>query len=49
MSMNFRFSRGYGQCQAVQAIGMCCYSNTSSAEVLLKQQRATVRSIDRYA
>jgi ribosome modulation factor len=38
MSMNFKFSRGYGECQAVQSIEMCCYSNINSAEVLLEQQ-----------
>jgi hypothetical protein len=36
--MNFTFSRGYGEYQAVQSIGMCCCSNTNSAEVLLEQQ-----------
>ena len=45
MSMNFKFSGGYGECQAVPAIGVCCCSNTNSAEVLLQQQQATVRSI----
>jgi hypothetical protein len=44
MFMNFRFSRGYGKCQAIQAIVMCCYSNTYSAEVLLGQQWATAPS-----
>ena len=39
MSMNFKFSRGYGEYQAVQAMGVCCYSNTNSAKVLLEQQR----------
>jgi hypothetical protein len=43
MSMNFRFSRDYGECQAVPAIRMCCYSNTYSAEVLLELQRETAR------
>ena len=38
MSMNFTFSRGYGEYQAVQSIGVCCCSNTHSAEVLLEQQ-----------
>jgi hypothetical protein len=38
MSMNFKFSRGYSECRAVQPIGVCCYSNTNSTEVLLKQQ-----------
>jgi hypothetical protein len=37
--MNFKFSRGYSEYQAPQSIGMCCYSNTSSADVLLQQQR----------
>jgi hypothetical protein len=32
MSMNFWFSRGYGECRAIQSIGVCCYSNTNSAE-----------------
>jgi hypothetical protein len=40
MSMIFKFSRGYAEYQAVQPIGVCCYSNTNSAEVLLQQQRA---------
>lgn len=44
MSMNFKFSGGYAEYQAVQSIGACCYSNTNSAEVLLGQQWATVRS-----
>jgi hypothetical protein len=44
MSMNFKFSRGYGQCQAVQSVGGCCYSNTKSAEVVLEQQWAIARS-----
>ena len=44
MSMNFKFSRGYSEYQAVQAMGVCCYSNTNSAEVLLEQQWATARS-----
>jgi hypothetical protein len=46
MSMIFKFSRGYAEYQAVQPIGVCCYSNTNSAEVLLQQQqRATARSM----
>jgi hypothetical protein len=45
MSMNFKFSRGYGECQAVQPIRVCCHSNTNSAEVLLEQQWATARSV----
>ena len=44
MSMNFKFSRGYGECQAVQSVGGCCYSNTKSAEVVLEQQWATAPS-----
>jgi hypothetical protein len=40
MSMNFKFSRDYGECQAVQSIGVCCCSNTYSADVLLEQQGA---------
>ena len=40
MSMNLKFSRGYGECQAVQSVGGCCYSNTESAEVVLEQQWA---------
>jgi hypothetical protein len=47
MSMNFKFSGGYWEYQVVQAIGMCCCSNTSSADVLLQQQ-ATVRSMERH-
>jgi hypothetical protein len=43
MSMNFKFSRGYGESQAVQPMGVCCCSNTTSAEVLLEQQRAATR------
>ena len=45
MSMNFKFSLRYSEYQAVQAMGMCCYSNTNSAEVLLEQQRAVARSM----
>jgi hypothetical protein len=41
MSMNFKFSRGYGDCQVMDSIGVCCYSNTYSAEVVLEQQPAT--------
>ena len=44
MSMNFRFSRGYGECPAVQQVAWCCCSNTDSADMLLQQQQATVRS-----
>jgi hypothetical protein len=49
MSMNFKFSRPYGECEAVQSVGECCYSNTESAEVVLEQQwaiRAKCRSPD---
>ena len=50
MSMNFKFSRGYGECQAVQSVGGCCYSNTKSAEVVLEQQeRATAPRYGRHA
>jgi hypothetical protein len=49
MSMNFKFSRGYGEYRATQSIGVCCYSSTDSTEVLLEQQRAAVRSIEHYA
>lgn len=45
MSMNFKFSRGYGECQAVQSTVVCCYSNTDSAEVVLEQQWVTPRSM----
>jgi hypothetical protein len=38
MSMNFKFSRGYGEFRAVQPFGACCYSNTNSTEMLLEQQ-----------
>ena len=44
MSMNFKFSRGYAEFQAVQSTGVCCYSNTNSAEVLLEQQCAVAQS-----
>ena len=47
MSMNFKFSRAYGECQAVQSIGVCCSGNTNSADVLLEQQGATARSATR--
>jgi hypothetical protein len=43
MSMNFRFSRGYGQCQVVRALVRCCYSNTGSAVVLPQQQPVIAR------
>jgi hypothetical protein len=38
MSMNLKFSRGYGESQAVQPKGVRCSSNTNSTEVLLEQQ-----------
>jgi hypothetical protein len=44
MSMNFKFSRGYGEFQAVQRIRMCCYSNTHSTHVLLEQHCTTEQS-----
>ena len=47
MSMNFKFSRGYGENQPVQLIGVCCYSNTNSVDVLLEQQRAIARLMGR--
>jgi hypothetical protein len=40
MSMNFKFSRGYGECQLIRSVAVCCSSNTGSAEVLLEHQRA---------
>jgi hypothetical protein len=40
MSMNFKFSRGYGECQLLRSVVVCCYSNTGSADVLLEQQWA---------
>jgi len=49
MSMNFNFSRGYGECQVVRPIVWCCYSNTNSAEVLLLQQSAIARSMGPHA
>jgi hypothetical protein len=49
MSMNFKFPRGYGECRAVQSIGVCCYGNTNSADVLLEQQWATARSLEPHA
>ena len=39
MSMNFKFSRGYGECRVVPSVGVCCYSNTNPAELLPQQQR----------
>jgi hypothetical protein len=48
MSMNFTFSRDYGEYQVVRAIEVCCYSNTNSAEVMLEQQRVTARSMGPY-
>jgi len=44
MSMNFKFSRGYSESQALQLTEVCCDSNTSSADVLVEQQLATARS-----
>jgi hypothetical protein len=41
MSMNFKFSGGYGEYQAVPLIDRCCYSNTHSADMLLRQQWVT--------
>ena len=41
MFMKLRFSRGYTEYPAVQSIGVCCCSNTNSAEVLLEQQWTT--------
>jgi hypothetical protein len=49
MSMNFKFSRGYAEFQAVQSTGVCCYSNTNSAEVLLEQQWVSARSTGPHA
>ena len=49
MFMNFKFSHGYGEYQPVQSVGVCCYSNTHSAEVLLEQQWATSRSMGPHA
>jgi|HubBroStandDraft_1064217.scaffolds.fasta_scaffold19084_3 hypothetical protein len=48
MSKNFKFSRGYGECQAVQSIAVCCCSNTNSAELVLEQQCGTVRSMESH-
>jgi hypothetical protein len=45
--MNFEFSRDYGECRGVQSTGVCCYSNTDSADVLLQQQ-GTVQGIVRH-
>jgi hypothetical protein len=45
MSLNFKFSHGYGEFRAVEPTGVCCYSNTNSAEVLLEQQWANVQNI----
>jgi hypothetical protein len=55
MCLNFKFWRGYGECQLIQPIAVCCYSNTGSADVLLQQQQrrivlsTIVRSIGRNA
>jgi hypothetical protein len=46
MSMNFKFSRGYGECWVLESIGVCCYSNTNSADLLLRQQSAIARMAD---
>jgi hypothetical protein len=42
MCLNFKFWRGYGECQLIQPRAMCCYSNTGSADVLLQQQRQRI-------
>jgi hypothetical protein len=47
MSMNFKFSHGYGQSRAVPSIGSCCYGNTNSPELVLEKQWATVPSMGR--
>jgi len=39
MSMHFKFSRGFGACQAVRSVVHCCCSNTHSADLLLEQHR----------
>ena len=44
MCLNFKFWRGYGECQLIQPIAGCCYSNTGSAKVLLEQQSGTSES-----
>jgi hypothetical protein len=55
MCLNFKFWRGYGECQQIEPIAVCCYSNTGSADVLLQQQQrqidlsTIVRSIGRNA
>jgi hypothetical protein len=49
MSMNFRFSRDYRECQAVQPIRVCCYSNTNSAHVVVEQQCAVAQSMGSHA
>jgi hypothetical protein len=55
MCLNFKFWRGYGECQLIEPIAECCYSNTGSADVLLQQQQrqivlsTIVRSIGRNA
>jgi hypothetical protein len=43
--LEFQVLRGQGEYQVVQAIGVCCYSNTGSADLLLQQQLATVRTM----
>jgi hypothetical protein len=49
MSMNYRFSRGYGGVKALAPRLVCCYSNTESAEVLLLQQRSTIPIVGQHA
>jgi hypothetical protein len=49
MSMNLKFSRGYGENRAVQSTEVCCYSNTNSAEMLPEQQCAVARSAGSHA
>jgi hypothetical protein len=47
MSMNFRFSGGYGECQVFRSGALCCCSNSGSAGVLLEQQWAALRASGR--
>ena len=49
MCMNFKFSRGYGECRAIQTVRVCCYSNTNSADVVLEQQWTTSLSMGQDA
>jgi len=49
MSMNFKFHPVYNEYQAVPPIGVCCCSNTNSAQVLLEQQLTSARSVGPYA